>query len=310
MERSEAVLWAELFPSELLRRIEHCPVVYLPMGLCEPHGHGAVLGLDTLKAEGLCAAAARRFGGVVAPSLGYHIHETGYHARWLEEVVGEVNPRMTAVPPHVLLHFFLYQLRSFHNAGFRAAVVLTGHAGGNERDLRLAANAFMRVSPLRVVATTDAELVAGQFGGDHAGKYEYSQLLALRPELVDVSRLSRVSGPGASRELGRFAQGHDAKEASLSYGMKIVQACLTRVGELVAELDRSRQPTNEPWPLLECEQVEAAWREVLDQAEGWATASPSSGQPPVGADSRWKALEHATPERLTSARPELKAFRQ
>jgi hypothetical protein len=32
--------------------------------------------------------ASRRFGGVVAPTQGYQIHETGYHAPWLTEVMG------------------------------------------------------------------------------------------------------------------------------------------------------------------------------------------------------------------------------
>jgi len=292
MTQPETVLWAELFPSELLRRIDTCPVVYLPMGLCEPHGHGAALGLDTLKAEGLCIAAARRFGGVVAPSLGYHIHETGYHARWLEETVGEVNPRMTAVPPHVLLYFLLYQLRAFHNAGFRGCVVLTGHAGGNQNDLRLAASAFMRHSPMRVVAVADSELVEGQFEGDHAGRYEYSQLLALRPELVDLDRLSRVSGPGASSALGRFAQGQDANQASLGYGLQIVEAALSALGRIARDLNQAASST-EAWPRLGCEEVETAWRSLLEQSDSWVTLSPWPGQVAVSASSRWQALEHA-----------------
>jgi creatinine amidohydrolase/Fe(II)-dependent formamide hydrolase-like protein len=47
------------------------PIVYLPMGLCEPHGHIAALGLDLLKAEYYCEQAADRFGVVVAPAQGY-----------------------------------------------------------------------------------------------------------------------------------------------------------------------------------------------------------------------------------------------
>jgi creatinine amidohydrolase len=271
MTGSEAVLWAELFPHELLRRIDECPIVYLPLGLCEPHGHGAVLGLDTLKAEGLCVGAARRFGGVVAPSLGYHIHETGYHARWLEEAVGDVNPRMTAVPPHALLYFFLYQLRAFHNAGFRATIVVTGHAGGNEQDLRLAAAAFMRCSPMRVVALADWELVQGQFAGDHAGRYEYSQLMALRPELVDLERLTRVSGPGSSSALGRFAQGNDAHQASVTHGAQILEASWARLGQIAADLKPPPGAPSVPWPSLGYQEIETVWCELLSQSVRWTS---------------------------------------
>ena len=83
--------------------------------------------------------AARRFGGVVAPTQAYHFHETGYHAPWLAEVMGGVNPRLAALPPHVVLETLLYQLRAFRNAGFAAAVIVSGHHGGNQYDLRTVA---------------------------------------------------------------------------------------------------------------------------------------------------------------------------
>jgi hypothetical protein len=42
-----------------------------------PRGHAAAFGLDMIKAEYSCDTAAARFGGIVAPSQTYHIHETG-----------------------------------------------------------------------------------------------------------------------------------------------------------------------------------------------------------------------------------------
>jgi hypothetical protein len=76
---STSVRWAELRPDDFRARRDACPIVYLPIGLCEPHGHIAALGLDLLKAEYYCEQAAQRFGGVVAPAQGYHIHECGFH---------------------------------------------------------------------------------------------------------------------------------------------------------------------------------------------------------------------------------------
>src|SRR6516225_5696236 len=89
--KSERVAWEYLLPEEFERRLAARPVVYLPLGLCEPHGHVAPFGLDTIKARYLCEEAARRFGGIVAPTMAYQIHETGYHAPWLREVMGNVN---------------------------------------------------------------------------------------------------------------------------------------------------------------------------------------------------------------------------
>ena len=110
------VRWAELKLEEFEERLAAKPVAYLPMGLCEPHGHAAAIGLDLLKADYICDQAAARFGGIVAPSQGYHIHETGYHAPFLRETVGAANPRLAALPPDIILRTLLFQLRAFVNA--------------------------------------------------------------------------------------------------------------------------------------------------------------------------------------------------
>ncbi len=278
------VAWAELFPDELEARRRACPVVYLPMGLCEPHGRGAALGLDLIKAEHYCREAAARLGGVVAPSQGYHIHETGYHARWLEDVVGEVNAALTSVPPSPLLYMFLYQLRAFANAGFAVACVLTGHAGGNEHDLRLAARLFSERSSLAVRVTTDAELVAGRFEGDHAGKFEISQLVAMRPDLVDPSRLARDP-----YELGRFALGDNHEQASVELGRQINLAIVAALEKLVLEaLPSCALSTRKP---MNCETVEAVWDELRRRHDEWQTLRPRIGQAEVSATSRWKSGE-------------------
>ena len=110
MPSAQQVRWADLHREEFEARLASCPVVYLPLGLCEPHGHVAPFGLDTIKADYLCDEAARCFGGIVAPTMGCHVHETGYHAPWLARVMDGANPRLAGLPPHVVLECFLYQL--------------------------------------------------------------------------------------------------------------------------------------------------------------------------------------------------------
>ena len=95
------------------------------------------------------SALLQRFGGIVAPSQSYHIHETGFHGPWLKVVVGDVNPRMAALPPDVVMRSLLFQLRAFVNAGFRQIVVVTGHNGA-QADLRLVATEFMKLVPIPV----------------------------------------------------------------------------------------------------------------------------------------------------------------
>jgi creatinine amidohydrolase len=62
------VRWEELKPEEFHRRLAARPLAYLPMGMCEPHGHAAAFGLDMIKADYICDTAAARSGGIVAPS--------------------------------------------------------------------------------------------------------------------------------------------------------------------------------------------------------------------------------------------------
>ncbi len=201
------VRWEEMFPDELDAALARRPVVYLTYGLCEPHGLHNAVGLDALKAHALACLAAEEHGGIVAQPFFWHVHEAGYHAAWGARAIGDRNPWLTSLPPWVLFKTLWYHLRAADARGFRAAIVLTGHAGSPD-DFALVCASFARHRPLRVWAGLDAEAIELEgVRGDHAGRCETSQLWALRPELVDLSRLA----PGAPDEIGRvLATGRDA----------------------------------------------------------------------------------------------------
>jgi creatinine amidohydrolase len=261
---STKVRWEELLPREFRARQEQTPIVYLPLGLCEPHGHVAAFGLDTFKAVWLCEQAASRLGGIVAPTQGYQIHETGYHRPWLKEVIGGTNPNLGSVPPDVLLRMLLFQLRAFVNAGFRAAVVLTGHHG-NQADLRIVAEEVMQVRPIRIVTVSDPELARGAFDGDHAGRYEISQLLFIRPDLVDLARVGDID----TSPLGRFAQGEDAAEASAEYGRAILEHSLDELARQI----HAALPYEDAIEPLGIEETDEIWQRILARKGEWRTLS-------------------------------------
>lgn len=259
---TSTVRWEELLPREFVARQQQLPLVYLPLGLCEPHGHGAAFGLDTLKAVWLCEQAAARFGGIVAPTQGYQIHEVGYHRPWLADVVGDHNPHLGSIPPDVLLRMLLFQLRAFLNAGFRGVVVLTGHHG-NQPDLRLVAEELVKERPIRVIAVSDPELVTGRHKADHAGRYELSQLMHIKPQLVDLERLNDAS----ASPMGRFAQGRDGALASAEYGREILEDSLRELQRLINE---------QPLPEADVEQLsieatEAIWARIEARRDEWWT---------------------------------------
>jgi creatinine amidohydrolase len=288
------VRWAELLPWEFEKRQRVCPIVYVPFGLCEPHGQISALGLDTIKADWLCDKSARRNGGIVAPTVGYTIHECGFHARWLEDEIGEGKPYMTSMPPDIVLSYFLYQLRSFANAGFKGIIAVSGHSGGNQEDLRLAARRFSEATGIPVCVASDPELVEGSFVGDHAGKYEISQLLYLRPDLIDMKKAYLSSVPGSG---GRLALGEDYKEASAELGQQIMHAALKKLGEVAAELAKkfssyAKLEHGEQLPHITYEQVEQIWLEIKEERASWTSCSPKPGQLSVSDESRWKSYEY------------------
>jgi creatinine amidohydrolase len=286
-QRRDAVKWAELFPDQLKARIEQRPVVYLPMGLCEPHGHIAVLGLDTIKAEYLCVEAATRWGGVVAPTQGYQIHEVGFHAPWLADVVGNVNAYMTSIPTGPMLYFFLYQLRAFHNAGFKLVIVITGHSGGNQHDFRLAAEEFMRATDMVVNVFSDPELTQGQFSGDHAGKYEISQLLYLHSEFVDLKSIGKWQNDHPET---RFAQGEDAEEATAEFGNVIMEKCLHGIHQTLKRHEDAAADRIER-TIMSFDTVETVWQKLKDRFDEWITPRIKTDQVSAEENSIWRPFE-------------------
>ena len=79
MQRRE-VRWELMFPDELEAAIGEFPIVYMPYGLCEPHGPQNALGCDALRPEGHMRQAAEQYGGIVMPTTYWHCHEAGTSA--------------------------------------------------------------------------------------------------------------------------------------------------------------------------------------------------------------------------------------
>jgi creatinine amidohydrolase len=244
------VLWERMFPDQLEARFVDCPVLYLPYGMCEPHGPANTLGLDGLKASAICREAARTGGGIVAPTEWWHVHEVGLYAAWGQREIGEVQRRwLTAVPPWVHFKNVCYHIRAADQIGFKAVILLTGHYGPNWKDLQRLVDLIQPFVSARLHGLPDFEAAQPGFDGDgkvadHAGKVETSLLWALEPACVDVSRFP---GPDRASPTGHFfAMGRDAREANREIGARIVgyevEYLTRKVKQLMAEYDQSPVP--------------------------------------------------------------------
>ena len=211
------VKWEEMFPDEMECAIDEHPLLYLPYGMCEPHGFHNALGLDGIKCYEICVRAAQEGGGVVAPLTMWHIGEQGIGVPWLESQ-NAPQPYITAVGHELFIQGLIWHLRAAVARGFEAVIAMTGHYGGTECDMRSAVKVFNERVPLPIWALADWECIDyKQYKGDHAGPCETSQLWALRPDLVDVSRIPEHDG---SERI--FASNLQPHEASRVEGDRIV----------------------------------------------------------------------------------------
>jgi creatinine amidohydrolase len=235
MKPDREVRWDYLHPKEFAEAVAECPVCYLPLGTLERHGSHLPLGLDGLKAYGLCLRAARKHGGVVLPPLHW-----GTHGWWAEEYrhgLERDGPTRKQPPGSVYLHegllmnLLLSMFREVEYAGFKVIVALTGHYPDNQlQAVKHAAAQYLVDSQVQVWALAEYELSGEvEVGRDHAGKWETSLLWAMFPELV---KMDRCPDP----DTGQFLWcPPEAKEASEELGRKTVDFIVDRLGEGAAQ---------------------------------------------------------------------------
>jgi len=296
------VRWERMFPDELEAAFAEAPVLYLPYGLCEPHGPQNTLGLDALKAHALCRRAAEEGGGIVAPPDYWHIHEVGHYAAWARREVGEVARKwLTAVPPWIHFKNVCYHVRAAEQIGFKAVILLTGHYGPNWQDLKTLCGLLQPRVRARLFGLPDFEAnvpgfdADGSSGGDHAGRVETSLLWSLEPACVDAGRLPPLPLAPAGPVGRYFAMGRDAHQASRRIGDRMVDDevafLIARAAELVAAHDAA--PAPEGPTLRSFEDVERFWADVVapvigtfKSMDGYAEVTDEVAAIP--ADSVWR----------------------
>lgn len=202
---STKVQFEEMFPWELAQAITAAPICYLPLGVLEWHGEHNAVGLDALKAHAICVQAAQQSGGVVVPALYWatDTREELEDGRYLTGGVegGEryhVPGNMFWLRPATFHQLLQDMYEAMRRRGFKVIVVLTGHWSqrGNLPVIRAGGEKFLADQPqMRWVMVTDQELASGlPYPWEHAAGGETSLLMAIRPDLVDLSQTLATDG--------------------------------------------------------------------------------------------------------------------
>lgn len=203
------VFWQELWRHELHEAAGRRPVVIVPCGSVEQHGAHCPLDVDIVDALALSVATAEaieQFPVLVAPPIwsGIAHYKMGH--------IGTITLRFetyVAVVTDVC--------RSIHANGFERIILLNGHGGNRSINQALSiklAEDDVFILPITYwdmipeVLVNESERDHGSIG--HAGEWETSLQLYLRPELVDMSRArsdeERAELGDESRTYAAFAE--------------------------------------------------------------------------------------------------------
>jgi creatinine amidohydrolase len=189
------VLLAEL-TREQIRRAAPNAIAVLPTASIEQHGPHAPVITDTLLcgtvAQRAAEAAADDVQVLVAPVLSYG---NSHHHRPFPGVLSLGSATYMAVVTDILEGLVL--------SGFRKIVVLNGHGGNTDsnnvvsldfvhrlgKDVTVASGAYWNIARAALV---EKGLIAGDLIPGHAGRFETSMVMALRPDLIDPEGMGQV----------------------------------------------------------------------------------------------------------------------
>ena len=239
---------------EQLRALAPEALIVLPVGAVEQHGPHLPVGTDRFTVEHIALAAADAASAhipvLVAPTLPFGSSQ--HHLPF-----GGTLSLGTETYYRLLSDL----CESLATCGFRRIFILNGHGGNNEliqlvaRDLalkhpaHLAAAAYWTIGWDALVAE-NAHLAAGLPG--HAGTFECSLILALRPELVREPRPHRDDPAGSDargyapyrgelhgwwQSINGFTDSPDLAERRL--GERYMAAIVREVAAALRDFDRA-----------------------------------------------------------------------
>jgi len=242
--------WLELSPDEFFDKRDAHPVVYMPYGYAEAHGHYNPLGVDWYTASMLCERTAKEYGGMVAPYFAWHVDEEP-RFNWAIDHCGMGEHVVNPLPVDLFYQNVFYHIRAFDARGFKAAILYSGHAASVSNDINLMIDYYKRKtgSPMLAVYDPRFRLPEGWIiQDDHAGAGESSIVWAGRPELARPECLGKPpkyperGGGGGSEDRGPYCApknfGHNPGQTlpSAELGERIQALRVKGMGELGNEM--------------------------------------------------------------------------
>lgn len=219
--------YERLLPTEIEAIQAARSVAYLPWGALEYHGKHAAVGLDGLKAHGLCQALAKVAGGLVLPPI-FLAANTIKTAPGLDFPRHSLDFAESTISLLAREHF-----DQLADEGFRVVFTLCGHVGQPHYDLikAEAEQANERHPKTTFIATSETDLVSPElFIVNHAALGEVALLMASDPDCVKLERLPSDRVPTLQDDA---VWGPDPREATVAKGETYRDAFVAAAAERI-----------------------------------------------------------------------------
>lgn len=235
------VRYEEMLPHEVVAAREKCPIAYVPIGGIEWHGEQNCLGLDTVKAHALAMRCAEQGGGLAFPALFWGENRETHLMEPNHDPEGKIAEKMHLarenftpgymhrapdVQDRAYIDLLVHIMHELQSLGFKVIVLIAGHYP-LLRHAKAAVELYSLNGKAKAWAVTGYELVRDQIpdAGDHAAAWETSLMMALRPDLVDLSVLPKDTSVPLIGVHGRDPRVH----ASVEYGQRGVKAVVDAI---------------------------------------------------------------------------------
>lgn len=194
--------------------------VILPVGSVEQHGPHLPLGTDSVIAEHIASRVSGQFASILFPtlSIGYSLEHAGF-------------PGTVSVTMQTFSSMIMEIAEDLFDSGFKTLIAINGH-GGNRAILDSSLTAIKHAHPdLNLFSFTVLDIASVKFSEirksprkmiGHADELETSMMLAIRPDLVQMSKAVAEEPnfpPGISLEsedLAKVTYGWMTKEVTKS----------------------------------------------------------------------------------------------
>ena len=235
----DTVRYEDLLPHHFRLRLAECPGAYLPLGTLEWHGEHLPLGSDAIISHGLMIKAAEKLGGIVMPPI-----YVGPDRSQLQLNGSQLQGMDTAdvTTPHRQLDGSCYWvseglfmslidniIEQLKRAGFKV-VFADGHGPSRNSWVNHLIEREVRFG-LKLLGVTKDFRQSWQSQMDHAAENETSLVMALRPDLVDLSQL-----PEDKSVWPQGVGGSDPRQANAIAGQSYLKSSIETLRQALNEV--------------------------------------------------------------------------